>query len=62
MMGTEYHLHVNVNDVKIAIKTPLMGLSGEQIAKINTNGEIYFTLDNNYMYLFDKETEENIGE
>ena len=61
MMGTEYHLHVEIAGKKIAVKVPLIGLDGAQIANIVSGGDITFAADTNYVYLFDKETGKNIG-
>ena len=60
MMGTEYHLHLNVNDTKLAVKVPLIGLDGELLSQIASGGEISFSFENDYIYLFDKESEESL--
>ena len=61
MMGTEYHLHVQVGDKKIAIKTPITNLTTDDLAMIARQDDVEFGIDNNYMYIFDVETGENLA-
>ena len=61
MMGTEYHLHIEINNTKLAVKVPLMGLNGEMLTQIAMGGSISFSFENDYIYLFDKDTELSLG-
>jgi hypothetical protein len=62
MMGTEYHLHLNIEDSKVAIKVPLIGMDGEMLHQIASGGEISFSFENDCIYIFDKESTLNLGE
>ena len=62
MMGTEYHLHLNIEENKLAIKVPLMGMDGNMLHQIALGGDITFGFESDYIYIFDKETTLNLGE
>ena len=62
MMGTEYHLHLNIEDSKLAIKVPLIGMDGEMLRQIALGGEVSFSFENDCIYIFDKESTLNLGE
>jgi len=60
MMGSEYHLHVNLGGEKIIVKTPLLGLSPENLKIITEQGNISMTFSKESIHLFSKETENNL--
>ena len=62
MMGTEYHLHLNIEENKLAIKVPLMGMDGNMLHQIALGGDITFGFESDCIYIFDKETTLNLGE
>ena len=62
MMGTEYHLHLNIEENKLAIKVPLMGMDGNMLHQIALGGDITFGFESDCIYIFDKETALNLGE
>ena len=60
MMGSEYHLHVYLNNNDVVIKTPIMGLSKEELQAIENGSDIGFSFNSDYIHLFDKESELNL--
>lgn len=60
MMGSEYHLHVDLNGELMVIRIPTLGLSAEMLKNISDGGEISFTFNDNALHLFDINTENNL--
>ncbi len=61
MMGSELHLHVQVEgDQKIIARAPTVNLSHEQRAQLKSDYPVYMTFPGKVMYLFDPETEKNL--
>lgn len=60
MMGSEYHLHVELNGESMVIRIPTLGLSAEMLKNIADGGEISFVFDSSALHLFDVETENNL--
>lgn len=60
MMGSEYHLHVELNGEPMVIRIPTLGLSAEMLKNIADGGEISFVFDSSALHLFDVETENNL--
>lgn len=60
MMGSEYHLHVELNGESMVIRIPTLGLSEEMLKRIADGGEISFVFDSSALHLFDVETENNL--
>ena len=60
MMGSEYQLHVKVNDKDVIIRVPTIGIDEKLVQAIQSGGEVYFDFTTEVMHLFDKETDKNI--
>ncbi len=61
MMGSELHLHVQVEgEQKIIARAPTVNLSHEQRAQLKSDYPVYMTFPGKVMYLFDPETEKNL--
>ena len=56
MMGSEYQVHVKVNEKDVIIRVPIVGLNPKINAQILSNGKIYFSFAPEVMQLFDKES------
>ena len=52
MMGSEYQLHVKVNDKDVIIRVPTIGIDEKLVQAIQSGGEIYFTFTPEVMHLF----------
>ena len=56
MMGSEYQLHVKVNDKNVIIRVPTIGIDEKLVQAIQSGGEVNFDFTAEVMHLFDKET------
>ncbi len=61
MMGSEMHLHINVNNKQdIIVIVPTISLTKSQKEALQAGKEIDLEFDSKLIHLFDSETEENI--
>ena len=61
MMGSELHLHINVDDeTKLIARTPTVNLSHEERAQLKNGHPVHLTFPGKVMYFFDPETEKNL--
>lgn len=60
MMGSEYHLHVELDGESMIICVPTLGLSDKNKNAISENGTISFKFDNSAIHLFNKDDECNL--
>lgn len=60
MMGSEYHLHVELDGEELIICIPTLGLDDTHRKAIGENGSISFKFDNTAIHLFNKEDETNL--
>ena len=60
MMGSELHLHVNVEGNKLIARTPTVELSREERMLLKNGQPIHLTFPGKVMYFFDPETELNL--
>ncbi len=61
MMGSELHLHINVNDeTKLIARTPTVNLTHEERAQLKNGHPVHLTFPGKVMYFFDPETEKNL--
>ena len=60
MMGSELHLHVNVEGTKLIARTPTVELTREERAMLKNGQPIHLTFPGKVMYFFDPETELNL--
>ena len=56
MMGSEYQLHVRVNDKDVIIRVPTIGIEEKLVQTIKSASEVYFTFTPEVIHLFNKET------
>lgn len=60
MMGSEIHLHVNAGGQDVVVRVPTMDLPENYRTGIEHGTEVRFTIHEDLMHLFDKETEKNL--
>jgi multiple sugar transport system ATP-binding protein len=61
MMGSELHLHVEVEEgTKLICRAPTVNLSHETRAQLKGNHPVHLTFPGKVMYFFDPQTEENL--
>ncbi len=61
MMGSELHLHVQVEDgSKVIARTPTVNLSHEQREQLKNHHPVHLTFPGKVMYFFDPETQKNL--
>lgn len=60
MMGSEYHLHVDVNGEEVIICLPMSQIDDAFKKSIEENGKIFIEFDESALHMFNKETEENL--
>lgn len=60
MMGTEYHIHVDVNGTKLTLKAFINNLEKDTLKKIVLSEDISIEPDLQNLYVFDKETGVNL--
>ncbi len=61
MMGSELHLHVQVQDgSKIIARAPTVNLSHEQRGQLKNNHPVHLSFPGKVMYFFDPETQKNL--
>ena len=61
MMGSELHLHVNLNDgTQVILRIPTLDLTEEQRAGLTYGSKLWFTFPEKVTHLFDPETEESL--
>ena len=61
MMGSELHLHINVDDeTKLIARTPTVNLSHEERTQLKNGHPVHLTFPGKVMYFFDPETEKNL--
>ncbi len=61
MMGSELHLHVQVEDgTKLIARAPTVNLSHEYRAELRNNKPVHLTFPGKVMYFFDPETQKNL--
>lgn len=60
MMGSEIHLHVNAGGQDVVVRVPTMDLPENYRTGIEHGAEVRFTIHEDLMHLFDKETEKNL--
>lgn len=59
-MGGEVHLHLTVSGKDVILKVPAVDLTEEQQNGVSYGSDIGFAFLNNYIHLFDPETENNL--
>lgn len=60
MMGSEIHLHVNADGQDVVLRVPTTDLPEGYRTGIAHGTEVRFSIHNDLMHLFDKETENNL--
>ena len=61
MMGSELHLHVDLNDdTRVILRIPTLDLTEEQRAGLTYGSKLWFTFPEKVTHLFDPETEESL--
>ena len=61
MMGSELHLHVDLNDgTQVILRIPTLDLTEEQRAGLTYGSKLWFTFPEKVTHLFDPETEESL--
>ncbi len=61
MMGSELHLHVQVDDnTKLIARIPTVDLNHQERAQLKNNLPVHLTFPGKVMYFFDPETEHNL--
>ena len=61
MMGSELHLHVQVDgNSKIIARTPTVNLTHQERKQLRKNQKVHLTFPGKVMYFFDPETERNL--
>ncbi len=61
MMGSELHLHINVDDkTSLIARTPTVNLSREERAQLKNGHLVHLTFPGKVMYFFDTKTEKNL--
>ncbi len=61
MMGSELHLHVQVeNGSKVIARAPTVNLNHEQRVQLKNHHPVHLTFPGKVMYFFDPETEKNL--
>lgn len=60
MMGSEYHLHIELEGEPMIICVPTLGLSEKNRNAIGENGTISFKFDSSAIHLFNKDEECNL--
>jgi len=61
MMGSELHLHVQVEDgSKLIARAPTVNLTHEERKQLHNNHAVHLSFPGKVMYFFDPETEKNI--
>ena len=56
MMGSEYQLHVKVNEKDVIIRVPTIGIDEKITSAIQSSGEVNFNFTPEVMHLFNKES------
>ena len=56
MMGSEYQLHVKVNEKDVIIRVPTIGIDEKITSAIQSGGEVNFNFTPEVMHLFNKES------
>jgi hypothetical protein len=57
MMGSELHLHMNVQGLDVVAVVPTVGIDFD---KMSSGKEVSFSFDPTLMHLFDAKTEKNL--
>ena len=61
MMGSELHLHVDLNDdTRVILRIPTLDLTEERRAGLTYGSKLWFTFPEKVTHLFDPETEESL--
>ena len=56
MMGSEYQIHVKLQEKDVIIRVQMMGLDKDMIKNIEEGGDVEFTFTPDVMHVFDKES------
>ena len=60
MMGSDLHLHLLINDKKLIVRMPTLGMSDEDLDKFKDNRTVWITFPPESIHLFDTETKNNL--
>ena len=60
MMGSEYQVHVKVNEKDVIIRVPVLGIDKKSEQAIANGENVTFSFTPEVMHLFDKETGESL--
>ena len=61
MMGSELHLHLMIDDKKIIVRVPTLGITDKELDEYSDNRKVWITFPPEAIHLFSKEDERNLA-
>ena len=60
MMGSELHLHLLIEDKKLIVRVPTLGISDEELDRYSDSRKVWITFPAESIHMFNKENDSNL--